>query len=455
MTSMHKKYASFAAAFCILAYLASFGLAAYRIASSAAERRERVTLEFDRFVDELSSASSFGFMGDYFKSIIRQRLDGGSFAALVVTGPSGAEYVAEPVEGILSADAAGDPRIPADLPFPYVSLRAPLRSAAVRNATLSIAYSAIDAGQFRTTLRDSFLLVLAGLLVASVTLIALVASKEPPPVLVDGVAADGAGEARMDSDPARAPRSEEAQGSPSGKATEDAAVALGIPPLDEGLRDPGEGVEVAADADADAAPMAEEPAVDRSFAVKSDAPSAGDGPSQAGQAADGPKEPEGLYSPVTGVCWEEYLLERLRSELHRAASFEQDLAFLMLAPSVDRDIAQEELRTAGDLLVEFFTFRDLVFGVDSRSFAVILPSYDLEHALRMANEFVKRAKSLEALQGWDLAAGLSARAGRLVEPERLIAEATKALEKARSDAESAVVAFKPDPERYRSFIASA
>ena len=40
--------------------------------------------------------------------------------------------------------------------------------------------------------------------------------------------------------------------------------------------------------------------------------------------------PEGLYSPVTGIGWEQYLGERLDAELVRAASSEQDLALIIV-----------------------------------------------------------------------------------------------------------------------------
>ena len=41
-----------------------------------------------------------------------------------------------------------------------------------------------------------------------------------------------------------------------------------------------------------------------------------------------PHAPKGLYSPESGLGWEEYLAERLNAELSRAASFEQDLVLL-------------------------------------------------------------------------------------------------------------------------------
>jgi hypothetical protein len=47
---------------------------------------------------------------------------------------------------------------------------------------------------------------------------------------------------------------------------------------------------------------------------------------------------------------------------------------------------------------------------------------------------------------------MSSRAGRLIESRRVIEEASRALEKAAAEKDTHIVAFRPDPEKYRSFV---
>ncbi len=167
--------------------------------------------------------------------------------------------------------------------------------------------------------------------------------------------------------------------------------------------------------------------------------------------------PKGLYSPDSGLGWEEYLPERLSSELSRAASFEQDLVLLLLShDGIAR--SSPSFHRIQKTLLEFFAFRDLAFEQGPSGFAVILPNMDCEHALRRAEEFLKKITSL--LRGDEgpqdhrkVFLGLSSRSGRLVDAERLLKEARAALARARDEADSRIVAFKADPNKYRAYLA--
>ncbi|MDR0497701.1 MAG: hypothetical protein LBH42_08815 [Treponema sp.] len=163
------------------------------------------------------------------------------------------------------------------------------------------------------------------------------------------------------------------------------------------------------------------------------------------------KNPQGLYSPKGNIGWESYTRDRLASELHRCSSFEQDLTFLIMefreSIPVFRQFAEET--------VAFFTMRDLVFEKGEKGISVILPSMDLEQGIIKAEEFRSRiiAKLPESFDGrTGLCVGLSSRTGRLVEADRLILEASSALQRALADKSSHVIAFKSDPEKYREFI---
>ncbi len=167
-----------------------------------------------------------------------------------------------------------------------------------------------------------------------------------------------------------------------------------------------------------------------------------------------------LYSAASGLGYEAWLEERLGGELARAAAIEQDLSLVLVAlDGLSR--SDEDYGLVARAILDFFSFRDLAFERDEDGFAVILPSLDATHALRMAEEFHKKL-SLQ-LQGHGagsppakvpLYIGLSSRAGRLVEARRLAEEALLALERAREDVDSGIVAFKPDPDKYRLWLAA-
>jgi len=77
----------------------------------------------------------------------------------------------------------------------------------------------------------------------------------------------------------------------------------------------------------------------------------------------------------------------------------------------------------------------------------------------MAEEFNKKLVFLAEgdyaeLELLPIFMGISSRAGRLVDAGRLVEEALTALDRARYEKESHIVAFRPDPDKYRLFLAS-
>lgn len=178
---------------------------------------------------------------------------------------------------------------------------------------------------------------------------------------------------------------------------------------------------------------------------------------EAAERVEEENKPEGLYSPSSGLGWESYMSERLDAELSRSASFEQDLSLLVFAYD---GLASEdsEYGRISSTIKELFSFRDLAFE-RSEGFSIILPNIDSSHALRMAEDFYKR---LVFLAGGDYAElellpiylGLSSRSGRLIDAQRLVEEAEAALERSRYEKSTHIVAFKPDPDKYRRYLAS-
>lgn len=169
-------------------------------------------------------------------------------------------------------------------------------------------------------------------------------------------------------------------------------------------------------------------------------------------ALDGPR---GLFDAESGLGWEAYLRERLSAELRRSASFEQDLA-LLLTSFNGSGRGEADFNLYASIVRDFFSFKDMAFLFGEDGTASILPNMDVDHALRMCEEL--RKKISEAFPGKperDLAFfGLSSRAGRLVDADRIIGEAMAALNKARKDGGSSILAFRPDPERFRAYLAN-
>jgi hypothetical protein len=168
-------------------------------------------------------------------------------------------------------------------------------------------------------------------------------------------------------------------------------------------------------------------------------------------------KPEGLYSPASGLGWESYMRDRLDAELSRSASFEQDLSLLVFTYD---GLSSEDAEYAkiSATIKELFSFRDLAFERED-GFAIILPNSDSAHAMRMAEEFNKKLVYLAAedyaeLRLLPMYMGISSRAGRLVDAQRLVEEAEAALEQARNEKDTHIVAFKPDPDKYRLYLAS-
>ena len=163
--------------------------------------------------------------------------------------------------------------------------------------------------------------------------------------------------------------------------------------------------------------------------------------------------PKGLYSPRSNIGWEEYLNDRLDSELHRCASTEKDLTLIKME-FTDR-LNDAQFKQAAEEAVSFFTSRDLLFESGRRGITVIYPGYDLETGLAKSQKFHQRI--LEKIfynhkTDRCLCIGLSSRAGRLLNAGRMSMEAGEALRRAKKDRESPIMAFKSDPEKYREFI---
>lgn len=157
-----------------------------------------------------------------------------------------------------------------------------------------------------------------------------------------------------------------------------------------------------------------------------------------------------LVSPNSGLSFENHLPRRLSLELERAAENNLDLS-LLIVRIMDVEGTPVTPHLLGTVILEQFPFEDLTFEYSPAGACIILTGIDLDTALRKA-ERLRSVVRRHDLGDYRVRAGASSRNGRLVESDRLIREAHEAF--GRSDSQSFAVGFRPDPDRYRSYIAS-
>ena len=163
--------------------------------------------------------------------------------------------------------------------------------------------------------------------------------------------------------------------------------------------------------------------------------------------------PQGLFSPASGLGWEEYLVDRLNSEISRAAQNEQDLAlviyrlkFLRRTDGLFRKIISKS--------IELFNYKDLIFEYGSDGIAIIVNNTTFDKIMQRCEELHKNIFDLFTENEYknEVGIGISLRASRLISADRLITEAKNACEKAIMEKDLPIVAFRADPERYRNYL---
>ncbi len=167
------------------------------------------------------------------------------------------------------------------------------------------------------------------------------------------------------------------------------------------------------------------------------------------------EESKNLFSPSTGLGWKNHLPQRLKFELDRAASFDQNLllALITIKTYENRHNKESVYSKVARILLEDFTFQDLIFEYEKGSYALIIPDIDIDRGIENLENLKKRVSSLKEFQPpIVMSIGLSARNGRLVNGATLLSEASMALSKALSEKENTIIAFRADPDKYRDMI---
>jgi GGDEF domain-containing protein len=189
-----------------------------------------------------------------------------------------------------------------------------------------------------------------------------------------------------------------------------------------------------------------------------------------GNAASGIEKPKteiegiadiGLEPQTTSdsiLLHEDGFENRLQTELERSIASKSDLSVFFVVHD-DLTPAVPEYTAFADAVKQAAGAEGIAFERGRSGFAVILPGADSQRALHIARSLFDR---LDFLSGGDpgellflpLFLGITSRSGRTIDAKSLIAEAEAALKHARDETDSHIVAFKPDPEKYRAFVQS-
>jgi hypothetical protein len=150
--------------------------------------------------------------------------------------------------------------------------------------------------------------------------------------------------------------------------------------------------------------------------------------------------------------WRALLEKRLSLELERSAYNEQDLTLLILKiPELLRE--SDDYRRLSHEIQNKLSFEDLTFEYPPDGFAVILPNSNLDQSLGTLKNFLKTVESKLAGHYSYPLCGLTSRNGRLMDGKRLLYEGEEALKKTETEKPDTIIGFRPDPGKYRAYIA--
>lgn len=409
---------------------------------------------------ELSSVSD-GFMSDSFvKRITGVCRQSRSLAAMVITTPAGMVYAWPEGSPYLVAEASGAPRIAdSGLFMKTFSMNLDLPDESGSPVLMTAVLYILHPSAIYASSRVSFLVTLALVLVTFIVIIAvtpaLPAEQSRPHPLDELDAHVSAARA------ARAVEEEKAAG-PTENADsdilDDSAVSMPSERFDDNPREDDDFnyEETNAISFTETQPFPEYDEDGFTDVMTAEKPRISSESEQISSPEKPVKAPvpEGLYSPVTGIGWEQYLSERLDSELVRAASSEQDLSLVILRVSglVHTDLVSRKI---SQILLDVFKFRDMIFEFGTDGFAGILQNINLDQAMKIADGLYASVDGLLMEMSFDgkITIGITTRTARLLPAGRMIEEAFSAAKKAIEEPNIPIVAFRANPEKYRNYVA--
>ena len=433
--NVRSKIPAVIALFCILIYLAAFLHGAFEVYISIKEQKRQAEQELDG-MKSLITQNSSEFFTEPFREQIRKRLaDCTALQGIIITGSLGSLGFEKENGGLINLDQT--PRF--NSRFGYAPLQAkPVDIPGFRNVNIHAVFNTLDYDNVIRVLKLTLTAILGALILSFFTMIITILRSRGRSLPSSGLGADS-----FIPSPSYAPNLDddfggfdepEAEGEPYSLNMEQ--LLFDQPALQETDTEP----ETPDEDDFHLDDFLDED--DLSLPESTPVESSG-------------SKPSGLYSPRSNIGWESYTQDRLASELHRCAASEQDLVVLLMECGEGVNCDGRLYKKIADEAVELFNLKDLSFEYGDRGITVIIPNAGLEQGITKVEEF--HARILKTCSGSfhsknDFLTGISSRSGRLIEADRLFMEASRALEKAKLEPGSPIVAFKSDPEKYRDFV---
>jgi len=379
-------FSSFIAALCIVIYLFALVQAAVRLYLSIEDYRVIAGNEFTNVRNTAVSAGSQGFMDDRFIQTMNNALLSSKAIEALIISGPNEEYAFEKQKGRAILWVNNSPRFINRLSFSNVTYYDPLPINNIRNANIKAVANAFNYDDISRILRETLLLILVGFAISFFTMLLQ--------ILIGGKTQE------KNFAPIQTPTN-----TSSPPQTNAPQQTIDYVPIQEDMTSP----------------------IDLE-----------------------PLEPKGLYSSRSNIGWEEYTKERLDAEIHRCASTEKDLTFIVI------ELATEINDTAFKAMTEdastILSSKDMLFEYGSRGIYAILPGTDLGSGIAKSEKF--HQKVIQNNPECDPNIGLTSRSGRLINADRLMFESKEALLRAKKDHTTSIIAFKSDPEKYRAFIAN-
>ncbi|MDR2181196.1 MAG: hypothetical protein LBN92_00790 [Treponema sp.] len=447
-----RKISALIALLCILAYVSAVVFGAYRVVTSIEGQRQAAVREVTEITSILSGLSGNAFGEPSFRGRIDEKLrQCRVLEGIIITGSQGGELAFEREKGSIAWEGQ-TPRFTARFGFTTLP-SVPVDVPGLRNVNVYALVNTINHEYLIRVLKQTLFVIILALALAFFTLI-IQGLTRPKAAEAETPAGDGPQSVPEPPDGGPPDVSEPWSGGPPDAELTETAAEPEDAYLPDDFSDKSDFTEDDFAVDDFSGEPVPVPAGDDDFALEDfldeeelDLPAAGE--------AAPASAPNGLYSPRSGLGWEAYTRERLASELHRCAASEQDLVVFLMecGAGVNCDGALYK-KLAGES-IQFFNMKDLSFERGERGFTVILPNTGLDLGISRAEEFHARVLSScgDSIHArGDFSVGLSSRSGRLIDGDRLLFEASNALQKAMNEQGPPIVAFRSDPEKYREFI---
>jgi hypothetical protein len=422
---MWKKISTAISILCITVYVFAVGLAVFNMVNAAAEHRIIFEQEFAELQDIVRGADVLGFTGADLENEIRASvLRSLAIDAAIVTAPDGVAFAVEKPGEQAVISNYNNAGYSFNTKWKFYRPPYSARITADGRTTLEINALAgyIDRDRLGDILRETLLIVLLSVTAAFLIL------------MLDVIVftTDRVGEHKE-----KKPKPPKPPKNPHEPIFNDDAVEM---PAEEPMEEPAPESAVA--------PM-EEPAPESAAApMEEPVPESAVEPMEE-PVPESAEEPMGIYLG---------LIQKLHKELAVADEKKTDMVLLCaewtknsFAADTDAPLAKQ---IAEEAAVFFNVDRISAFKRGKTGIFIVLPGVAFARGLKAAREFHGRILDNTAFKTTitNFYIGLTSRAGREIDPDRLILEAEKAVEKAKEDTAQPIVAFKANPSKYKNYL---